>query len=1598
MSLYGQIQLSDTSQAHLGDVHHHHYSSNDVEEWRECLRSLLLVDPRESKDALKARKGHRVKGTFEWFLQCDDFVLWLKSNSTRTRLFWLYGHPGTGKSTLSVFLVEALEKQYSCRDDIFVLYFFCDNTSKDQNSAVAVLRGLLYQLSVRCPAELAKALLPEFRAKGTKLFESFQTLWHIFATATSAISEEILVFIDALDECDELSQGLILQQLEQHNSCIRVFITSRPYPAIREVLEEFTYRDLASFKEISADVKLFVSEKVSRLVARKKYTTRLRQDVTDLLGSRAEGTFLWVGLVCAEMERLTARAGLELLKSLPSGLNLIYNKLFERAVADTVEAGEQTEDITNILKFVAVSEVPMTTAQLSSACDLYQDESETERELFMREKIEACRFMVVIDGKYVRLLHKSVKDFLFGSMTDHFPSLLRAHAELAHRCLSHLMQSFQNVQRSTFTLSWDEFYDYAARNWVHHARQAEDEYNVRTDQREFFEQKSQCRDDWLSYLLAAGEDIPPHFSLFDVAARWGIITLLDYAISTIAVTGKTLVQFQDDVENGYGNPLLTAASCPHAHIFDRLLSLRAIDTQGRLSLIERTDTLASGATTYKLPVTDDVMSAICRNTHVGVHLVQTLISHRDRRIVLNDKILEAIVENELCGTQILKLLSKHNSVIISPISTPVKHSARKRTATSGISDVAEELQGEAVFADKAKVESAVQVEDGERVHKILDYRHKAARISTDLLLRAIRNRTHHNEVFMALLEHAEQPVRISLEDMELIAEFLDTRVFAEVASTMKEMRPLSTMLEYAAANQRYGDELVTMILNAEPECNITEMTFRSAAQNRPLGAKILCHFLEHSPEVVVSAEVVTAAMDIDGISTKPRASWLSEEINPAPGDIETRVGMLLPHLDADLPFPAEALYGLIYRDKNDELALYGSALDVIELLSQKYEIILPGRFVQLLGFLRLSDETLIAFVEKGLVLYNETLLELVIRHFGVKALEHVLDHGNSPIDSIIIWRMIGLTSDDQKVRLLLMHSLDQLPNSLEPAYTPLDLYYLRDSRAELSVKDTGLLLYSTVFRSDNYQYLQNLLDSGADPNYQSEGTSLIQCALEKDRFHCAKALLQAGADINSLPARGAITMSRMIYNAGPTVTQLTELMIENGASVNLQHHEFEPPLVAAICQGLEAVITLLIRADADVNAHAGGYYHCPLDALARSTIHIDEKAHCRILRGLLQAGANLTPELLKSLVRRAVQKSNNEEIWILARRRTWLDLENKVFPPFGVQHYDYDFDTIRLLLRLGVDLKELTHWDEALIRMAVQERYRGVVSWFSKLTLDADGQRSKARPNHTMKQNTIFTTDQGARADLQIQNSDGETLIHIAAAGGQSGILEWLLGKSTHGSTVVNMQDVYGRTAVHRALQWKHYKLAVLLFERGASIEIPDGAGYTPSDWIAAAADTYGSILPVTGADPKKVCEIRQLQTVGVHIELQRYQQKIQGTILPGQLGRLLYRHGYYDEAARAFEERIEHDSDPPKHTHITCDICDQGPIVGIRYICVRCDDCDLCETCWVQRNSTINSCCKLHISDFLAIPRTNWMDIAGRESTEQWLERLMHMFWMKKR
>jgi hypothetical protein len=309
-----------------------------------------------------------------------------------------------------------------------VSYFFCQATDSRINSATAVLRGLLYLLVSQQPA-LAAHVRKKYDQAGKSTFEdanAWVALTEIFADVLQDPSlDTTYLLIDALDECvTDLPKLLrFVAKQSSASSCVKWIVSSRNWPDIEEQLGQAGRKVRLSLElnaeSVSAAVSVFMQHKVSHLAQHKN------------------DTFLWVALVCQDLEKAAKRNVLKKLNSFPPGLDALYERMMQQ-----IGASADAELCRQVLASVALAYRPVTLAELVSLTELLDDVAD---EAELQEIIGLCGSFLTLRADTVFFVHQSAQDFLFAkAYNDVFPDGIEAaHRVLFSRSLAILSSTLQ---------------------------------------------------------------------------------------------------------------------------------------------------------------------------------------------------------------------------------------------------------------------------------------------------------------------------------------------------------------------------------------------------------------------------------------------------------------------------------------------------------------------------------------------------------------------------------------------------------------------------------------------------------------------------------------------------------------------------------------------------------------------------------------------------------------------------------------------------------------------------------------------------------------------------------------------------------------------------------------------------------------------------------------------------------------------------------------------------------------------------------------------------------------------------------------------------
>ena len=382
------------------------FDENDT----RCLRGLRLTDPRDDKSRIEAGKDHLLEGSCSWVLEDRAYIDWWAREDSH--LLWIHGDPGKGKTMMMMALISEVERELKSLPGSNILaYFFCENTNSDLNTTISVIRGLIYLL-VDQEKTLIRHLRKRYDTAGRRLFEGPNSQYALLDVLLNILKDpslrSVCLMIDALDECDNKILGLLEWIMERNSEIspkVKWLITSRNEPAFTERLghgrQLHTSLELNS-SHVTRAVAIFIDYKVRDLADMKFYNNKLQAFIRDSLLEKAEGTFLWVALVCKELRR--ARRGKErcFLQATPAGLVPLY----ERMLNQVLHQGDENdiESCRRILCSITLAFRPLRLTEIA----VFAKISESELEIL----VEYCGSFITIRGETAYLIHQSAKDYL----------------------------------------------------------------------------------------------------------------------------------------------------------------------------------------------------------------------------------------------------------------------------------------------------------------------------------------------------------------------------------------------------------------------------------------------------------------------------------------------------------------------------------------------------------------------------------------------------------------------------------------------------------------------------------------------------------------------------------------------------------------------------------------------------------------------------------------------------------------------------------------------------------------------------------------------------------------------------------------------------------------------------------------------------------------------------------------------------------------------------------------------------------------------------------------------------------------------------------
>ncbi|KAK4652844.1 HNWD NOD-like receptor pc4 [Podospora pseudocomata] len=375
------------------------------------LSSLHSTDPRLDKKRIEEAKGGLLDDAYRWVFDTPDFRGW--HDQSESRLLWIKGDPGKGKTMLLCGIINELEGAIVAEGHGRNLaYFFCQATDSRINNAIAVLRSLIYLLAHQQPRLISH--IRKYTDNAQLLSDA--NAWFVLSDILGGMLGDpnlkpTYLVIDALDECmGDLPRLLkFIVGMSSTFRCVKWVVSSRNWPNIEESLEAAEKKIRLSLElneeSISSAVSTYIQHKIDELARLKSYDDRTKNAVQHHLTRNANDTFLWVALVCQELTNVSRLRVLTKLNTFPPGLNSLYQRMI-----DQVRRSDEPDLCKQVLAVLSITYRPITIQELTVFVDIPEGISD-ELE-FITEIVGLCGSFLTLRETTIYFVHQSAKDFL----------------------------------------------------------------------------------------------------------------------------------------------------------------------------------------------------------------------------------------------------------------------------------------------------------------------------------------------------------------------------------------------------------------------------------------------------------------------------------------------------------------------------------------------------------------------------------------------------------------------------------------------------------------------------------------------------------------------------------------------------------------------------------------------------------------------------------------------------------------------------------------------------------------------------------------------------------------------------------------------------------------------------------------------------------------------------------------------------------------------------------------------------------------------------------------------------------------------------------
>ncbi|KAB5593596.1 hypothetical protein CTheo_2985 [Ceratobasidium theobromae] len=367
-------------------------------------------------------------------------------------LYLMSGMAGTGKTTIACSFANVLEERKQ-----LAASFFCTRTSPECRQVNRIVSTIAYQLarySIPFQSALCQVLGSDPDIGTKNLVKQFERLLkEPLSKVKEAIPENLVVVIDALDECDDRYGVKVLLELLfkfAPGLPLKFFVTSRPEPEIyqRMIFRSSSARTIFHLHEIEkslvqADIELYLNEELQSVSPTPSQINQLAQ--------RAGNLFIYaatlvryiqpLGQPVDPQQRLQFALEMDVDSTKQNAeIDALYTAILESALNANALESREAENVQLVLHAALCAQEPVGVETLAALTGI----SDSRQVASALQPLRSVLHFSENTG-LVSTLHASFPDFMFNQERSgkFYFTVAECNQLLAHRCFEVMKQQLR---------------------------------------------------------------------------------------------------------------------------------------------------------------------------------------------------------------------------------------------------------------------------------------------------------------------------------------------------------------------------------------------------------------------------------------------------------------------------------------------------------------------------------------------------------------------------------------------------------------------------------------------------------------------------------------------------------------------------------------------------------------------------------------------------------------------------------------------------------------------------------------------------------------------------------------------------------------------------------------------------------------------------------------------------------------------------------------------------------------------------------------------------------------------------------------------------